>query len=308
MAEARGNKPSGKIPVPDNSSRELLAQAKARVLFGWLTPQEAVPMLLSGADDDPMKAEARHAEMVAEVSKREKYTSAPTLVKEAGRWDLKALAGRPDIVAAFQGSSWRLAAIDLSKVLAFQKTVRLPGLDERITEAAKSPQALRELCLPSEHPETPITWAPDTDGKGYTLSSFNPNFRVFEVIPGTATVPTAPGQPQVNRNAIFVTYGAPPSYLQVAVYKDRYFLRDGYHRAVALMRAGITEVPCVLITAGSLKQVFTAAGNFVTEDVMMGDKPPFIRDFVNDKVSAEGDLIEFRRIIRIRGDEFIVPS
>jgi len=265
-------------------------------------------MLTTEGDADEAELLERHGAMTAAVDARPKLANTPALVKEQGRWGLKEAAKRADLQNAFRGADWRLAAVDLSKVLAFQKTVRLPGLDERILEAKEDPKALLELCLPSEEPEVPLVWAPDADGKGYTLSSFNPNFRVYEVMPGTATVPSMPGSEPINRNAIFVTYGAPPSYLQVASYRGRFFLRDGYHRAVALLRAGVNEVPCVLVKATNLSQVFTAAGNFLTEDVMMGERPPFVKDFVDDNVSADGDMIEIRRVIRIRGDEFVLPS
>jgi hypothetical protein len=52
-----------------------------------------------------------------------------------------------------------------------------------------------------------------------------------------------------NRHLYYM--GSP--YLQVARYKERYFVRDGYHRAAGLLRVGVREVPCILVEASTFE-------------------------------------------------------
>jgi hypothetical protein len=54
----------------------------------------------------------------------------------------------------------------------------------------------------------------------------------------------------------FVSMGA--SYIQVARYQGRSFLRDGYHRAVGLLRAGVSQVPAVVIDAPTFQFITSA--------------------------------------------------
>jgi hypothetical protein len=102
----------------------------------------------------------------------------------------------------------------------------------------------------------------------------------------------------------FVTMGS--SYLTAARYKGRIFLRDGYHRATALLNNGVTDVPCIFIEARTFEEVAAPGAGFLSYETVFGMHPPLLPDFWDPAVAAEVRQIELRKVIRIRGDEFPV--
>ena len=93
----------------------------------------------------------------------------------------------------------------------------------------------------------------------------------------------------------------------MARYQDRSFLRDGYHRAAGLLRAGISQVPAVVIDAPTFQYVTPSPGPF-DHEVAFGDGPPTLADFWNDAVSADASQPVVRKVVRIRGDQFVVQG
>jgi hypothetical protein len=120
-------------------------------------------------------------------------------------------------------------------------------------------------------------------------------------------VASAPGvQPQkIQAITFFVTMGT--SYLQVTRYQGRHFLRDGYHRATGLLRAGVTKVPAVVTEAPSFQYVMSVPGLF-DHEVAFSDQPPSLADFWDDAVSADGTQPVVRKVVRMRADQIVVQG
>jgi hypothetical protein len=116
--------------------------------------------------------------------------------------------------------------------------------------------------------------------------------------------PEVPPQ-KVQAFTFFVSMGA--SYVQVARYQGRSFLRDGYHRAVGLLRAGVTQVPAVVIDAPSYQYIASAPGLF-DHEVAFGEHAPKLSDFWDDTVSADVLQPTVRKILRMRAEEFVVQG
>ena len=218
---------------------------------------------------------------------------------------LESVRSRNDIGQSFPGLNWRPALVDLRNVLSFQKLINVDGLDERLDGAA-SPNELLELCLPSEQPMLPLGAFGDTDGKGFTISSHNPNLRIAGGQISEAQVAPNPAAPTVRMHAVTLFVHMGTSYLQVATYKGRSFLRDGYHRAAGLIKRGIYVVPCIHIDAATFEQVGLVPGA-LSYEVLYGDQPPLIADFWDPLVSADSLQPAVRKVIRIKGEEFVVP-
>ncbi len=96
------------------------------------------------------------------------------------------------------------------------------------------------------------------------------------------------------------------SYLQIVQYRGRSFVRDGYHRAAGLLRRGVFVAPCIFINAQSFDQVGTPPGSF-TYETLFGDRPPTLSDFWDDKVARSIQQVSVRKVVRVRGEEFVVP-
>ena len=288
---------------------EEVLHRPARALLGWMSEPEAITSLLgrnSVPTDDLPSLRKRHASSRAAVSRLAVKQLEDPVMSDSGR-RLDEIRSRPEVAANFPGMNWRPAIVDLRLVLSFQKIIFTDGLDERL-KAAATEEGLYELCVPRTQPSHPLGAFTDADGKGFTISSFNPNLRIAAGQISEAQVAPGPGMPTVRMQAVTLLVFMGTSYLQVVRYRDRCFIRDGYHRAAGLLRAGIYEVPCIFIEAQSFEQVGPVqVPGTVSYEILYSQRPPFLTDFWNDEVAAEVSQPAVRKVVRIRGEEFVVP-
>jgi hypothetical protein len=292
---------------PDPFEDEPVVHRRARALIGWMAEAEGVATLLGRGitgSELPVEQRALAEAFRVRVAGMPRYEPVDPVVNDTPV-ELSEIAQREELIATFVGVRWRIAVVDLRKVLSFQKIVEVEGIEERLGSLDDYGR-LVDLCLPRRQPVPPSGALSDPDGKGFTISSVNPNLRIAGGQLAEAVVSPQPGAPSVRMQAVtfLVFFGA--SYLQVVKYKGRSFVRDGYHRAAGLIRRGIFEVPCVLIEADSFEQLGAPQGSF-TYEVLFGDHPPELRHFWDDTVAADVDRIAVRKVVRIRADEFVVP-
>jgi hypothetical protein len=226
-------------------------------------------------------------------------------IVERGFPGLDDVSSRQDVASTLGPLSWRPAVVDLRRVLSFQKVIHVDGLEDRVGHVSDA-RSLLELCIPTEQPSVPVGAFTDQDGKGFTVSSFNPNLRIAGGQISEAQVSQAPGIPAVKMQAITLLVFMGASFLQIVRYKDRSFIRDGNHRAAGLIRRGIFEVPCIFIEARSFDEVGAASGTFSYE-TLYGDRPPGLADFWQEDVSRPLQQLAVRKVVRVRGEEFVVP-
>ncbi len=201
--------------------------------------------------------------------------------------------------------TWKPAMVDLRKTLSFQKVISVEGLDERLANISDA-DSLLDLCLPQQQAMRALGAFTDADGKGFTVSSVNPNLRIAAGQLSDALVSPTPGLPPVKMQAITLLVFMGMSYLQVVQYRDRSFIRDGYHRAAGLLQRGIFVAPCIFIEAQSFEQIGSPVGSF-TYETLFGDRPPTLGDFWDDEVARTIQQVAVRKVIRVRGEEFVVP-
>jgi len=219
---------------------------------------------------------------------------------------VSAVASSPEVQSAFTGMDWSVCIVDLSLVQSFQKIVVVDDMNERIEGINDSLDTLLPLCIPDGATAPPAGAFTDLDGKGFTVSALNPNLRVAGGQLAEAQVSPAPGMPAVRMQAITFLINMGASYLQVVRYQGRSFVRDGYHRAAALIRHGITAAPCIFIEAKSFEQVGCPPGSLPYE-ILLGDRPPMLSDFWDELVSKEVTQLAVRKVVRVRAEEFVVP-
>ena len=83
-------------------------------------------------------------------------------------------------------------------------------------------------------------------------------------------------------------------------------VRDGHHRLYGLMKAGISQVPAVLIHARTFEETGAGRPGFFGYEQLFGPRPPQLHDFVDDEFSAEVNVRAIRKVVRIRAEEFAV--
>jgi hypothetical protein len=75
-------------------------------------------------------------------------------------------------------------------------------------------------------------------------------------------------------------------YLEVASYRGRWFLRDGYHRSFRLLKQGVWQVPCVVVYAETLAQMGAVGSRFFSQEVLFSDQPPMVTDFLEEEITV----------------------
>lgn len=282
---------------------------KARALVGYLPPDQAVQVISGGM------VPQSETDRAAAISVWERYRAAadsrdPIEAKSPVR-ELPsaylALASefqrRPDVIQAFAPHQWSVAALDLTvPVISFQSLVHTDDAKQRVADIdLDDTQALFNVCLPEqENVELPGGFDPSQNA--FTVSSLNPNLRIasFELVDA--------GQPTglVKRIAGF-TLSLGSSHIQVAEYRGRWMIRDGYHRLCGLIALGATVVPCIHIKARTFEETGAARPGFFGYEVLYSDRPPQLRDFLDDEQSLEVTTASVRKVVRIRAEEFVVP-
>ena len=85
-------------------------------------------------------------------------------------------------------------------------------------------------------------------------------------------------------------------------YRNRYLLRDGYHRAIGLLMRGITHAPVLFKDFGSFQALGLPPG-MLPETAYLGERPPFLADYLADDVSQEIHAPASQKMIVIQGIE-----
>jgi hypothetical protein len=196
---------------------------------------------------------------------------------------------RPDLHAEMMGLDWSLGVIDLRRLLAFQRRL---SFNSTLPAMTVPPQCdwnrLIEIAFASPNPVI-CDVVHDTDKKTVILQSSNPNVQLR-----VTQDPAAP---------VAVYAGSP--FFEVAQYAGRWFLRDGYHRAYKLLRAGVFQIPAVIVHSRTLEELGAVKPQFFSEAILLSDHPPFVSDFLNDALTIEYERHPIIKTLRITMEESI---
>ena len=195
---------------------------------------------------------------------------------------LERIVERDDVQAEFQGLIWELGVVDLRMLLSFQR--RLVLRDEFVESQDGVWSSRIDLAFP---PHRSSCFAHDLSHNALTLISENPDL--------TARLHAKPDKEQSFGLAIH--HGSP--FMEVGVYRDRWFLRDGYHRAYRLLRSGIFEMPVVIVYARTLEELGANQPWFFPEQVLFQNRPPMVTDFQCDELLVRWRRPARRKVIRI---------
>ena len=194
---------------------------------------------------------------------------------------------RADLHAEMLGLEWSLGVVDLRRLLAFQRRLSFPP--NFVLQSAAHPQDWPALVKIAFAPPHPLVYDLVQDTSSYSLHLYSTNPNLHVRVTGD---PAAP---------VMVHAGSP--FFEVARYRDRWFLRDGYHRAYTLLQAGICKVPSVIVYARSFAELGADQPRFFPESVLFSPHPPRVTDFLDDALIVEYSRPRTRTNIRLTIEE-----
>jgi hypothetical protein len=200
--------------------------------------------------------------------------------------------------APYFAEGWRVALVDLARVCAFQPAVFTDSAADRAAGVDADDQTqLARVTLPTES-NAELRAQRSEERKQWLFVSRNPNLKITGMLGGKIDVNTPPVF------GFFVT--VMPSYMQIATYQGRHFLRDGYHRAIGLLGVGAREVPAFVREFSSIAQLVPQG--MLPQEGFLGDRPPTLSDYADDQVAATVQLPASQKMIVVQGLELSVSG
>ena len=196
---------------------------------------------------------------------------------------------RADLQKEMKGLDWSLGVVDLRGLIAFQRRVVIHPELER--DLASDWRSLFDVAFGASVPLM-YTRRDMKDG-AMVIETANPNLQVWPASGGAG--------------GLFAMHGGSP-FFEVGVYRGRWFLRDGYHRAYGFLRAGIVMVPAVVVRARTLVELGPVGDWFFGEEILFGGRPPLVTDFLHDEMTIEYTRPRMLKTIRITVEESFAPD
>ncbi len=253
----------------------------ARALIGWMSPAEAegALALLAHNGGAPVDHAGRAQAAREAVAARPEFTPPAHAVHEPNDALVQyadALREQPG-VTQFLGEGWEVAMVDVGPACPLHPIVFVEDHDERVSGAdADDVVSLAAVSLPSPASlDLPVQHDPVNNT--FTISSPNPNLRILA---------SSAGQSSLGMRGFVFQVGITPSFVKVARIGDRLIVCDGHHRALAFLRRGINAIPALVRRFTSIQELHLSPGMFPAE-VVLGDRPPTLADYLDDAVSAD---------------------
>jgi hypothetical protein len=191
-------------------------------------------------------------------------------------------------------------------LLSFHKVVDESGLLRAQQVVAKDPASLFSFCLPQPGHDARVSGTLDKVNKTITLTSQNRNLRIGSPLIVDLEVSPREGQPPRKEKHIGFTVELGAPFVHVVECNGRWLLRDGYHRCYGLLKRSIYRIPCVFTKAREFAETGAAAPGFFPDEILFGDRPPFLTDFLDDSVAGTSKRAAQQKVVRIAASEFAV--
>ena len=228
------------------------------------------------------------------VRQRPAYEQCPALLDGQALIPQSVLAEqarRPDLLSEMEGLDWSLGVVDLRHLLSFQRRLSFdPDLRQLPIPAADDWPGLLHFTFAARRPLLCDVLLRDADT--LELCSSDPNLQV--------RLSADLAQPLLTHLG--------SAFLEVAAFRGRFFLRDGYHRAYRLLRHGITAVPAVVVRAKTLLELGSTRPQFFTEHTLFSSHPPHLIDFLEDRLTAEYTRPRLYKTLHIKVRETYAPA
>lgn len=264
----------------------------ARSLIGWLPLDQARKTMAGNREGVTLteQQEAAIAAAHAAVASRPAGSNHEGTIRDLPpslAAHEAALHENPKSASMFK-SGWELRLVHLPTVRAMQPSVFAEDAEARVADVNADDLveiAAASVPVPGGTVELPLSF--DERQQTWLVGSANPNLRIL----GHGSAPTPEGV------MLGFVIGLTTSYMNVSVFRGVPVLRDGYHRAYGFLKRGIELVPAFVRTFNSYDD-FILHG-MLPDTAYLGDRPPFLGDYLDDVVAADVRLPSTQRLIMV---------
>lgn len=276
-------------------------------LLGFMQEQEALNHIHTGVpkpitpDGEWLPKIRKAREYVATLTERGSGHEVVDL-PESFRARIHALRAEPTFSEHMIGmKSSRFAYVDFKRLRCYQVRLNLEYIDALVQKAPDpaDQEGTVAFCLPltSEALGMEVLVSLNPVGNTLALTSQNLDMRVLGVVQGDHS----PG-----RKFAGFAYGFGLPQVLVVEYHGAYMIKNGHHRAFALVKKGHTRLPCLLLstdnyqfTGGQLPGVFPI-------DLVMSRRPPLLLDFASD-AAVQIPRRRTRAVVSVHAEVQIIP-
>jgi hypothetical protein len=301
IVDRRHTAVEGEFIVPSDIPAGYRAHA---VLLGHYTEAQAIAFLRdksvhADATERLLNERARAQSRIGTLPPPAPAAAALPIQDAAALADIGQIMSRPDCKATFPEGRWtaelveiaNLIAVNPSLDVAYAESFGSPGLDP------SNPLSAVRLCFNPKH----------SSSFHVSLDQAQKSVNIVGIHPSLEVVSLRCGQ-QAEDGPLLVSFlvAAPPNLVVVLRHHGRLFLSGGYHRVYRLLKAGFSQVPCVVQDVPGLGQFARYGSSLFQEHVLMAPRPPLVTDFADPALASMAPLRAMHKITRIRPDEYLI--
>ncbi len=204
---------------------------------------------------------------------------------------IRCVEERPLFHKLFAAHDVSFQLFDIASLIPVQPHVIFDFAEER-AGTKPSPRDVFDICLPTAPQALDIKGGVTTSGtREIACTLLTPDLNVL--------VSEAKLDTQNGLRVIF-TVGKTAVFCQVQAVGGQYFVRDGTHRAVGLLAAGVTHIPAIVEEVPPYK-----VSDYLPPGALFGPHPPRIQDFLDPALYIEHPWSPHKKVVRIIVDEFV---
>jgi len=226
-------------------------------------------------------------ESLRQIEKQENGAADNCEISEINSGLIEAIRQNPSIKNTFSSDVLDFGMVEIDNIIAPQRDVLLDYVDELTKKIPKNPSEdeLLKFCLIPEQ-QVPKPKPTRKDSSSFYFSTPSHDFRFLggflkKEITKEDVDSTKVGGFPTHAIVLFVGYGV--GCMNAISVNGRVILNNGFHRAYALRKKGITKVPLLLKKIGNADLDFPNDVHGLKKDYLLKhSRPILVKDFFND--------------------------
>jgi hypothetical protein len=206
---------------------------------------------------------------------------------------LNRVVGSPSFGETLEGMQWTFKLVEIDPLIAFQFHLwpnRAANLCKSLDTAPDIDDML-PICLPLDVED--IQASVSSSGSSMAIESHSMNLKFSPTLQELTVA-----NPRRIRTVGLQFFPSCP-FIQVVRFRGRSYLKNGYHRAYGLGKAGVESMPCIYLEgATNFNQVGLIKDRTFPSEVLESERPPTVGHFVQDR-AYEVTMYEPKQVMSI---------